>query len=396
MTEHQTHPRAWRMVGLRLHGRRPLAGLAHRAPLLRPPAAPRDGGRRAAATPSRAAEAAARLGWAETETDWRAGRRARRHRPRRHLHARRHPRRDRDRRARGRQARAVREAAGQHRRRGRGDGRGRRAGARRTAYAPWSASPTAGCRRSRWPASWSPRAGSARSATCARSTSRTGSPTRRPRCRGGWTRTKAGSGALGDIGAHIVDLTQFITGDRITEVTGRLETFVKERPLADRARRPVRRRRGRRARAGHRRRRRVVPRPVRRRRAGRLRGHPLRHRPQERDPDRDQRLARQPRLRLRGHERPGVLRRAPSDAETAGFRRILVTEPEHPYVAAWWPPGHGLGYEHGFTHQVVDLVHAIADGTDPTPSFADGLQVQRVLAAVETSSDTRTWQEIPA
>ena len=41
-------------------------------------------------------------------------------------------------------------------------------------------------------------------------------------------------------------------------------------------------------------------------------------------------------------------------------------------------------------------MQAIADGTDPTPTFADGLQVQRVLAAVETSSDTRTWQEIPS
>jgi predicted dehydrogenase len=80
--------------------------------------------------------------------------------------------------------------------------------------------------------------------------------------------------------------------------------------------------------------------------------------------------------------------------ETAGFRRILVTEPQHPYVAAWWPAGHGLGYEHGFTHQVVDLVTALADGSQPTPSFADGLQVQRVLAAIETSSETRTWQEI--
>jgi len=73
-------------------------------------------------------------------------------------------------------------------------------------------------------------------------------------------------------------------------------------------------------------------------------------------------------------------------AEVAGFRRILVTEPEHPYVAAWWPAGHGLGYEHGFTHQVVDLVTAIAKGDEPTPSFADGLQVQRVLAAVERSA----------
>ena len=86
---------------------------------------------------------------------------------------------------------------------------------------------------------------------------------------------------------------------------------------------------------------------------------------------------------------------ATEDSRTAGFRRILATEPAHPYVAAWWPPGHLLGYEHGFTHQVVDLVTAIAEGADPAPSFADGLQVQRVLAAVETSSTTRQWQEIP-
>ena len=68
------------------------------------------------------------------------------------------------------------------------------------------------------------------------------------------------------------------------------------------------------------------------------------------------------------------------------FRRIVVTEPEHPYVGAWWPAGHGLGYEHGFVHQVVDLVRALAEGEQPTPSFADGLQVQRVLDAVERSA----------
>ena len=50
-----------------------------------------------------------------------------------------------------------------------------------------------------------------------------------------------------------------------------------------------------------------------------------------------------------------------------GFRRILVTEPDHPYVSAWWPPGHGLGYEHGFTHQVVDLVTAIAEDQPARP-----------------------------
>ena len=65
-----------------------------------------------------------------------------------------------------------------------------------------------------------------------------------------------------------------------------------------------------------------------------------------------------------------------------GFRRILVTEPGHPYLSAWWPPGHVLGWEHTFTHQVRDLVTAIAKGADPEPSFADGLQVQHVLEAV--------------
>ena len=72
-----------------------------------------------------------------------------------------------------------------------------------------------------------------------------------------------------------------------------------------------------------------------------------------------------------------------------------MTEPTHPYVGAWWPPGHLIGYEHGFTHQVVDLVGAIAYGADPTPSFADGLNVQRVLAAVEQSAEDGTWKVIP-
>jgi predicted dehydrogenase len=83
------------------------------------------------------------------------------------------------------------------------------------------------------------------------------------------------------------------------------------------------------------------------------------------------------------------------DSRTAGFRRIYVTEGSHPYVGAWWPPGHGLGYEHSFTHEVVDLVRDLDAGRDPRPSFADGLQVQRVLAAVEASAgDGARWTQI--
>jgi predicted dehydrogenase len=82
------------------------------------------------------------------------------------------------------------------------------------------------------------------------------------------------------------------------------------------------------------------------------------------------------------------------DGATAGFRRIVVTEPDHPYTGRWWPPGHVLGYEHTFTHQMADLLTAIADGTDPSPSFADGLQIQRVLAAVADSAASRRWVDI--
>lgn len=205
---------------------------------------------------------------------------------------------------------------------------------------------------------------------------------------------KAGSGSLGDIGAHIIDMTQFITGDTIRRVSGRLRTFVEERPLP----------------SEH---------------AG-LSGTAGSGTGKVTVDDAATFLAdfgsgamgvfeatrfatgRKNAIRIEINGSRGSLAfdfedmnvlhffDATEGAETAGFRRILVTEPEHPYVAAWWPAGHVIGYEHGFTHQAVDLVRDIAAGTAPAPSFADGLQVQRVLAAVETSSDTDSWQEIPA
>jgi predicted dehydrogenase len=85
-----------------------------------------------------------------------------------------------------------------------------------------------------------------------------------------------------------------------------------------------------------------------------------------------------------------------ANPDLAGFTRVLVTEPSHPYVGAWWPAGHVLGYEHAFTHQAVDLVRAIAAGEDPAPSFRDGLQVQRVLEALKTSARESTWKDIEA
>jgi predicted dehydrogenase len=77
-----------------------------------------------------------------------------------------------------------------------------------------------------------------------------------------------------------------------------------------------------------------------------------------------------------------------------GFRRILVTESSHPFVKAWWPPGHIIGYEHTFTHTVFDLLEAAADRRVPKPSFVDGVRNQRVLEAMERSATKRKWVRV--
>jgi predicted dehydrogenase len=211
-------------------------------------------------------------------------------------------------------------------------------------------------------------------------------------------KARAGSGALGDIGAHIVDLTQFITGDTIATVTGRLETFVEERPLPAGAHTGL----AGTADSGSGARGRVTVDDAAAFLAH-FRGGALGVFEATRFANGRKNAIRIEVNGSRGSiafdfEDMNVLHFYDGDdpAETAGFRRILATEPEHPYVAAWWPPGHLLGYEHGFTHQVVDLVTSLAAGTDPSPSFADGLQVQRVLAAVEASSLSSSWETIPA
>ncbi len=213
-------------------------------------------------------------------------------------------------------------------------------------------------------------------------------------------RERAGSGALGDLGAHIVDLAQFVVGDLLTGVSAVTETFIRERPLAGSAA-ALGGSAGLGGAAGSRRG------PVTVDDAalftGRFAGGGLASFEATRFA-----TGRKNALRLEVNGSAGSLafdfesmnelsfHDGTGDLLTAGFRRILVTEPEHPYLSAWWPAGHLIGYEHIFTHQARDLVEAIGTGHDPTPSFRDGLQVQRVLAAVETSAgnDSR-WEHVP-
>ncbi|MFI7016415.1 Gfo/Idh/MocA family protein [Streptomyces sp. NPDC050164] len=197
---------------------------------------------------------------------------------------------------------------------------------------------------------------------------------------------QAGSGSLGDLGAHIIDLAQYLVGEPLAGVSALTETFVRQRPLPTgatsglsavsaagtgevtvddaalfTARFP----------SGA-----LASFEATRYATGRKNALRIELNGERGSLAFD--LERLNELSFHDGTEPGT---------QAGFRRILVTEPDHPYLDAWWPPGHGLGYEHTFVHQARDLVHAIAEGRRPEPSFADGLQVQRVLAAVEESAE---------
>ena len=194
----------------------------------------------------------------------------------------------------------------------------------------------------------------------------------------------AGSGALGDIGAHIIDLATFLTGQRLTGLTGITETFVKTRPkLAEQTG-------GLTAKGSEERGEVTVDDAAVW--VGRTDGGALATFEATRFAAGRKNAMR---IELNGSkgslafdfERMNELEFLDftQPAVENGFRRILVTEPEHPYVGAWWPAGHGLGYEHTFTHEVKDFAACVVEGRDPEPSFADGLAVQKVLAAIEDS-----------
>lgn len=84
-----------------------------------------------------------------------------------------------------------------------------------------------------------------------------------------------------------------------------------------------------------------------------------------------------------------------SDPEHAqGFKTILVTEASHPYMKAWWPPGHIIGYEHTFVNLVYELINSIVEDKEPCPNFFDGLKCQEVLESVEKSIKERKWVKV--
>jgi predicted dehydrogenase len=177
---------------------------------------------------------------------------------------------------------------------------------------------------------------------------------------------EAGAGALGDIGSHIIDLVQYLTGSPITGVCGVTATFTHERPggrvTVDDAAAFV----------------------------ARLSGGALATFEASRVA-----AGRKNALRIELYGTDGSIAfdlERLNELEVSG-QRVLVTESSDPYLDAWWPPGHVLGWDATFVHQARDLVVSIAAGSDPAPSFADGLQVQRVLEAVARSGGNWTLIE---
>ncbi|WP_435771787.1 Gfo/Idh/MocA family protein [Nocardioides sp. SYSU DS0651] len=182
----------------------------------------------------------------------------------------------------------------------------------------------------------------------------------------------AGSGVLGDLGSHVVDLVQHLLGEPVVTATGHLCTFVPTREgpsgpepvtVDDAAWATLETASG--AVAGI---------EVSRVATGRKNGLTL-----ELYGDRGSIAFDLERLNEL-HLQEGL------GGATTGAQRIVVTEPDHPSLSAWWPPGHVLGWDHTFTIQAADFLTAVADGRDPAPSFTDGLAVQRVLDAVERSA----------
>ena len=188
----------------------------------------------------------------------------------------------------------------------------------------------------------------------------------------------AGSGALGDLGAHTVDLARFLIGD-VDRLSGHLTTFVDERPVeGGDGTRPV-----------------TVDDAysaqiefedgtVGTLEASRFaNGHKNDHTIEIQGSKGSLRFS---------LERLNELELLREDGR--GYETILVTDESDPYVDHWWPPGHVIGWEHTFVHENYEFLTSVAADNEYEPSFADGLAVQRVIDAVERSDDSGQWVSV--
>lgn len=195
-------------------------------------------------------------------------------------------------------------------------------------------------------------------------------------------RELAGSGALGDLGSHTVDLIRYLVGDHVGEirrVSGSLRTFIEDRPLKNG----------------------TESRPVTVDDAftaqlqfesdaiGTVEGS--RMAPGHKNDHSITIHGSSGSLRF-GLERLNELEVIRE--RDRGYQTILVTEETDPFIPAWWPPGHVLGWEHTFVHENAEFLAAIDGNGSYRPDFDDGFRAQRILDGIQRSSDTRSWIDI--
>jgi predicted dehydrogenase len=191
----------------------------------------------------------------------------------------------------------------------------------------------------------------------------------------------AGSGSLGDLGAHTIDLARFLVGDRVggfDRVSGQLRTFVDERPVPGGGSREVDVDDAYSAQVA------FESGAVGTFEASRFAaGHKNDH-------------------SIAVHGSAGSLRFSlerlneleVNRSGNRGFETVLVTDESDPYVDRWWPPGHVLGWEHTFVHENYEFLRAVAGDGEYHPNFADGLAVQEVLDAIERSDGRGEWVDV--
>jgi len=198
----------------------------------------------------------------------------------------------------------------------------------------------------------------------------------------------AGSGALGDLGAHVIDLARYLVGD-FSSICGLTETFIKERQLPD-------------------------------------------------NPDKKGKVdvddvfislakfkngaigslecsrfcaGRKNYQRVEVHGSEGSIcfnlerlneldvYSKKDQEDRMGFRNVMVTESVHPFIERWWPQGHIIGWEHTFAHEIHHFVDCIVNDKPVAPlaaTFRDGLKCQEIMSAIEESSQKGKWVTVPA
>ena len=202
-----------------------------------------------------------------------------------------------------------------------------------------------------------------------------------------------GSGSLGDLGAHFIDLSRFLVGD-IKTVMGMSKTFITERPIVERMT-------GLTATATA-----DAPRGkvevddgtvfVTEFENGALGVFEATRFAQGHKNDLF--------IEINGDkgsikyvfERMNELQyfNAEDDSGLQGFRLIQASEGGHPYMYAWWPVGHVIGYEQTFVHEMYEFTEAIANDTATSPDFYDGVKCSQIIEAVELSSQRRAAVDV--